>query len=40
MKPSDRETAEGILYTDQCQLTMVQVFFRNGLHEQRVLLFS
>jgi len=31
-----RRTAEGILYTDQYQLTMAQVYFRKGLHEQRV----
>ena len=36
MKPSDRATAEGILYTDQYQLTMAQVYFRTGLHEQHV----
>ncbi len=34
MKPSDRETAEGILFTDQYQLTMAQVYYRTGLHEQ------
>ena len=33
MKPSDRATAEGILFTDQYQLTMAQLYFRNGLHE-------
>src|SRR2546426_4251190 len=37
MKPSDQKTAEGILYTDQYQLTMAQVYFRTGLHEQHVL---
>jgi nicotinate phosphoribosyltransferase len=36
MKPADRATAEGILYTDQYQLTMAQVYFRAGLHEKRV----
>src|SRR5437868_3784402 len=36
MKPSDRKTAEGILYTDQYQLTMAQVYFRTGLHERQV----
>ncbi len=33
MKPVDRATAEGILFTDQYQLTMAQVYFRTGLHE-------
>ena len=33
MKPSDRATAEGILFTDQYQLTMAQLYFRNGVHE-------
>jgi nicotinate phosphoribosyltransferase len=36
MKPAERATAEGILYTDQYQLTMAQVYFRAGLHETRV----
>jgi len=36
MKATDRATAEGILYTDQYQLTMAQVYFRAGLHEKRV----
>jgi nicotinate phosphoribosyltransferase len=35
MKPSDRSTAEGILFTDQYQLTMAQVYFRMGLHEKK-----
>jgi nicotinate phosphoribosyltransferase len=34
MKPSDRLTAEGILFTDQYQLTMAQLYFRTGLHEK------
>ena len=34
MKHSDRITAEGILYTDQYQLTMAQLYFRMGLHEK------
>jgi nicotinate phosphoribosyltransferase len=34
MKPADRQTAEGILFTDQYQLTMAQVYYRMGLHEQ------
>ena len=32
MKSADRPTAEGILYTDQYQLTMAQLYFRMGLH--------
>ncbi len=34
MHPHDRKTAEGILFTDQYQLTMGQVYFRMGLHEK------
>ncbi|MCB0306995.1 MAG: nicotinate phosphoribosyltransferase [Calditrichaeota bacterium] len=34
MKANDRQTAEGILFTDQYQLTMGQVYFRMGLHER------
>ena len=34
MKPAERDTAEGILFTDQYQLTMSQVYFRLGLHER------
>ncbi len=34
MKPIDRPTAEGILYTDEYQLTMAQLYFRTGLHEK------
>lgn len=33
MKPNDRATAEGILFTDQYQLTMAQLYFRLGLHD-------
>jgi len=33
MKASGRPTAEGILFTDQYQLTMAQLYFRLGLHE-------
>jgi nicotinate phosphoribosyltransferase len=33
MTPEARTTAGGILYTDEYQLTMAQVYFRNGLHE-------
>jgi nicotinate phosphoribosyltransferase len=36
MNPSDRDTAEGILFTDQYQLTMAQVYYRTGLHERQV----
>jgi nicotinate phosphoribosyltransferase len=32
----DRKTAEGILFTDQYQLTMAQLYYRVGLHEKRV----
>ncbi len=34
MKQSDRLTAEGILFTDQYQFTMAQLYFRMGLHER------
>jgi nicotinate phosphoribosyltransferase len=34
MKTSDRLTAEGILFTDQYQLTMSQLYYRVGLHEK------
>lgn len=34
MNASDRATAEGILFTDQYQLTMAQLYFRMGLHER------
>ena len=36
MRRSAREAAEGILFTDQYQLTMAQVYFRTGLHEKLV----
>ena len=36
MKPADRATAEGILFTDQYQLSMAQLYFRMGLHEKPV----
>ncbi|MEO8285881.1 MAG: nicotinate phosphoribosyltransferase [Chloroflexota bacterium] len=36
MNPMERATAEGILFTDQYQLTMAQVYFRAGLHEKHV----
>lgn len=37
MTPDQRALAEGILYTDQYQLTMAQLYFRHGLHERAVL---
>ncbi len=36
MNVSQRATAEGILFTDQYQLTMAQLYFRMGLHEKVV----
>jgi len=36
MKPTARAVAEGILYTDQYQLTMAQLYYRTGLHGRRV----
>jgi nicotinate phosphoribosyltransferase len=30
----DRRTAEGVLFTDQYQLTMAQLYYRAGLHEK------
>ena len=35
MRADQRATAEGILFTDQYQLTMSQLYFRLGLHERR-----
>ena len=35
MKSPHHTTAEGILFTDQYQLTMAQLYFRVGLHEKR-----
>jgi nicotinate phosphoribosyltransferase len=34
MKPDQQRTAEGLLFTDQYQLTMAQLYFRLGLHER------
>jgi len=34
MKPSDQITAEGILFTDEYQLTMAQLYYRMGMHER------
>jgi nicotinate phosphoribosyltransferase len=36
MQLVDRSTAEGILYTDEYQLTMAQLYYRMGLYEKRV----
>ena len=36
MNLSDRKTAEGMLFTDEYQLTMAQLYYRMGLHERRV----
>lgn len=36
MKRRDQRTAEGILFTDQYQLTMAQLYYRVGLHEKEV----
>ncbi len=33
MKPSEQRIAEGLLFTDQYQLTMAQLYFRTGIHE-------
>lgn len=35
MKDHEQRITEGILYTDQYQLTMAQLYFRQGLHERR-----
>lgn len=34
MKAAERHLAEGILFTDQYQLTMAQLYYRMGLHEK------
>ena len=34
MKHSDQQTAEGILFTDEYQLTMAHLYYRLGLHER------
>jgi nicotinate phosphoribosyltransferase len=36
MKKSDQITAEGILLTDEYQITMAQLYYRFGLHEKEV----
>jgi nicotinate phosphoribosyltransferase len=35
MKREDVRTAEGLLFTDEYQLTMAQLYYRLGLHEQQ-----
>jgi nicotinate phosphoribosyltransferase len=37
MRAEDRKFAEGILFTDQYQLTMAQLYYRMGIHETPVL---
>jgi len=34
VKRKDQQTAEGILFTDEYQLTMAQLYYRMGLHER------
>jgi nicotinate phosphoribosyltransferase len=36
MKTAVQNTAEGVLFTDQYQLTMAQLYYRVGLHEKVV----
>jgi nicotinate phosphoribosyltransferase len=36
VKPDQQDIAEGILFTDQYQLTMAQLYYRHGLHEKLV----
>jgi nicotinate phosphoribosyltransferase len=36
MKLTDQQIAEGILFTDEYQLTMAQLYYRMGLHEKLV----
>lgn len=36
MRKSDQNIAEGILFTDQYQLTMAQLYYKMGLHEKQV----
>ncbi len=36
MNPTEKRIAEGILFTDQYQLTMSQLYYRAGLHDKRV----
>ena len=37
MNRSGQKTAEGILFTDEYQLTMAQLYYRMGFHEKEVL---
>jgi len=36
LKKFDQETSEGILFTDQYQLVMAQLYFKHGLHNTKV----
>lgn len=36
MKKTEQQIAEGILFTDQYQLTMAQLYYKTGLHEKEV----
>lgn len=36
MNPTEQKITEGILFTDQYQLSMAQLYFRQGLHKTRV----
>lgn len=36
MRQADQQTAEGMLFTDQYQLTMAQLYYRMGVHERPV----
>jgi nicotinate phosphoribosyltransferase len=36
LKAEERQLAEGLLFTDQYQLTMAQLYYRMGMHEKRV----
>ena len=36
MKPAEQRIAEGILFTDEYQFTMAQLYYRMGLHEKHV----
>ena len=35
MNDADNRLMEGILFTDMYQLTMAQLYFRHGIHEQQ-----
>ena len=34
MNEAQRRTAEGILFTDEYEITMAQLYYRMGLHEK------